>query len=88
MIRFIDLGKQVGGDNSDEDYPREFAFFNTVSDLFIVVQGQQVFSSLFHFENLCKQIVYGQRALDEATTARCVALCPEWTNERLTSRRS
>jgi hypothetical protein len=35
VIRFIDLGKQIAVDETDPDYPREFAFFDTVSGEFI-----------------------------------------------------
>ena len=46
MIRFIDLGKQIGpGAGVDEDWPRQFAFFNTVDDRFIELGYEQVFES-------------------------------------------
>ena len=35
MMRFIDLGKQIAVDETDPDYPREFAFYNTVDDSFL-----------------------------------------------------
>ena len=35
MIRFVDLGQQLGG--SDDEWPREFAWYNTVTSTFINV---------------------------------------------------
>lgn len=35
MMRFIDLGKQIAVDETDPDYPRQFAFYNTASGEFI-----------------------------------------------------
>lgn len=39
MIRFIDLGRQIAVDETDEEWPRQFAFYNTVSDEFISLSG-------------------------------------------------
>lgn len=47
MIRFIDLGKQIGG---TDDWPREFAFFNTITDRFETFGAEQVFESKKDFE--------------------------------------
>lgn len=30
MMRFIDLGKQIAVDETDPDYPRQFAFYDTI----------------------------------------------------------
>lgn len=46
MIRYVDLGKQLAVDETDSDWPEQFAFFSTVSDQFVVINGYVVFNSL------------------------------------------
>jgi hypothetical protein len=73
MLRFIDLGKQLGG--IDDDSPRHFAFYNTVTDMFIDLQSQfQVWDSWEHFERQFREFQYG----DEALLQRFKNLCPDW----------
>ena len=45
MIRFIDLGKQIAEDHSDPDWPREFAFYDTLQASFLSFSVQQIFDS-------------------------------------------
>jgi hypothetical protein len=47
MIRFVDVGRQLG---LDEEWPRQFAFFNTVTDTFVSFRGIQVWDSRANFE--------------------------------------
>jgi len=83
MIRFIDLGKQIG---LDEDWPREFAFYNTVVDDFIKLNGTVVWNNFKEFEQDFKAD-FGNRYLDYFE--RLKSLCPEWVfnseNGKLTS---
>ena len=67
MIRFIDLGKQIG---LDEEWPREFCFWSTVSDRFLEFQGSQVWSSWRDFESDYDE--------DDQMLERLKGLCPEW----------
>ena len=71
MIRFIDLGKQIGGD--DETWFREFAFYNTVSDRFIEYGGTQVWGCIEDFENDWKQFDRGEFPFE-----RFKSLIPDW----------
>lgn len=48
MIRFVDLGKQLG---LDEGCPRQFAFYNTVVDAFVTTDLGCVWSSWKEFED-------------------------------------
>lgn len=75
MIRFIDLGKQIASYENDPEFPRQFAFYDTMSDTFISANGGQVFDSWDEF-------------LDQAATElslerinRCRSLCPKWVFE-------
>ena len=45
MIRFVDLGEQIC------EGKREFAFFNTVPDSFIELDGVQTFCCQYDFES-------------------------------------
>ena len=49
MIRFIDLGKQIAVDESDPEWHRQFAFFNTIDDHFLEFNGEQVWESWAEF---------------------------------------
>lgn len=55
MMRFIDLGKQIAVDESDEEWPRQFAFFNTVDSHFLEFDGEQVWDSWTDFEDSWKE---------------------------------
>lgn len=72
MIRFIDLGKQIGCD--EEDWPREFAFYNTVSSMFIDLGGSgfQTWDSWQSFEEDWKM---SDRSIP---LERFLSLCPDW----------
>jgi hypothetical protein len=70
MIRFIDLGKQIG---IDEEWPREFAFFDTVSDKFLKFGNEQVWES---WNDFLESGFIGQYFID-----RLKPLCPSWVFE-------
>ena len=74
MIRFIDLGKQIAVDETDPDYPRQFAFFDTIYSRFIDIGGEVVFDS---FADLIEHV-----AVDSSITQpffdRIVGLMPDW----------
>jgi hypothetical protein len=72
MMRFIDLGKQIGCD--EEDWPREFAFFNTVPSRFLEFKGSQTWSSWALFE-----IDFNE---DLELKNRLKRLCPEWVFQK------
>jgi hypothetical protein len=72
MMRFIDLGKQIAVDESDPDYPRQFAFYNTISDTFIVANGGSVFDSWDEF------LEQAAEELSIEAINRLRSLCPEW----------
>lgn len=46
MIRFVDLGHQLGVDSED---PRMFAFFDTTTDTFVSFQGVEAWESMADF---------------------------------------
>ena len=71
MIRFVDLGKQIGGD--DEDWDREFAFYNTVSDRFINFGGSQIWATVSDFESDYKKFANNDHPLE-----RFLSLIPDW----------
>jgi len=50
MIRFIDLGKQIAVDETDPEWPRQFAFYDTVYDVFYEFGGEQVWDNWKEFE--------------------------------------
>ena len=72
MIRFIDLGKQIAVDENDPEWPRQFAFYDTISDSFISVNGGQVFDSWRDFDT------YANGELTPEFILRCKSLCPPW----------
>jgi hypothetical protein len=49
MIRFILIGNQI--DDDDEQPGHHFAFFNTVNDLFITLDNEQVWQTWEEFEH-------------------------------------
>ena len=71
MIRFIDLGKHIATDESDPEWPREFAFYDTLEAKFLSFSGQSVFDS---HEDLIEQM----DDLEAAYVKRIMGLIPEW----------
>ena len=77
MIRFVDLGKQLGvleEDDPENDWPRQFAFFNTIDSQFIKIAGYVVFDSLSDF----LQAVEQEDEVDPIFINRLLGLMPEW----------
>ena len=71
MIRFIDLGSQIG---IDDTWPREFAWFNTVTDTFLNFGGSETWYSWDDFE--------GDWTSESAfTLERLRSLCQPWVFE-------
>ena len=75
MIRFIDLGKQIAVDETDPEWPRQFAFYNTVNDRFVSANGAHVFDSWREFDT------YANDELEPEFILRCKRLCPLWVFE-------
>jgi hypothetical protein len=80
MIRFIDLGKQIASDETDPDYPRQFAFYNTISDQFLSTNGGQVWYSWDDFLN------NAALELSLEMIERCRSLCPAWVFDSVLER--
>jgi hypothetical protein len=76
MIRFIDLGKQIG---LDEDWPREFSFYNTITDLFISFNGTEVWKCRRDLDE-DMDFEYGFRK-NEDLRDRLFSLLPDWVPE-------
>src|SRR5271163_3779191 len=75
MIRFIDLGKQIAVDETDPDWPRQFAFFDTVTDTFIELdQNGYVWNSWIDI------LKFGSGD-DPKLLDRLWDLSPAWTKE-------
>lgn len=74
MIRFIDLGKQIAVDETDPDWPRQFAFFDTIYNRFVTINGYAVFDSMADLMSEMQQ--------DDAMTPefgnRLFGLMPDW----------
>lgn len=70
MIRFIDIGKQVG---LDEEWGREFCFWNTVTDRFIEFAGHQMWRS---WEDFREDYEY-EKTLPYPIE-RFKNVCPDW----------
>jgi hypothetical protein len=70
MIRFIDVGSQVG---LDETWPRQFSFWDTVTDRYIELDGEQMWSTWAEFEE-----TYLGAASRPHNLERFKSLCPEW----------
>lgn len=73
MIRFIDLGKQIAFDENDPNWPRQFAFYNTVNDKFVTISDIQVFDSLGELVAALED-----DACDIELCNRLMRLLPEW----------
>lgn len=71
MIRFIDLGRQIALDESDPEWPREFAFYDTLQASFLSFDGQSVFDS---HEDLIEQM----DDVESSYMKRIISLIPEW----------
>ena len=74
MIRFIDLGKQIANYEEDSEWPRQFAFFNTVNDQFVSINGYVVFDSLADFLSEVEQA----EEVDPIFISRLCSLMPDW----------
>ncbi len=81
MIRFIDLGKQIG---LDEEWSRQFAFFNTIPDKFLEIGGDHVWDSFAELDDSlrieCKNTFEGNLAY-KYWMDRLKPLCPLWVFE-------
>jgi hypothetical protein len=77
MIRFIDIGLQISpyseGD-PEADWPRQFAFFNTIDSQFVKINGEVVFDGL---GDLISQIEQDDVVTPEFAN-RLFGLTPEW----------
>jgi hypothetical protein len=77
VIRMIDLGAQT----SDGDGPRQFAFWNTVSDQFLDYNGTQVWTNE---EDLRADLVWHLGAEQaDITFTRLQPLVPEWAKVKI-----
>lgn len=72
MMRFIDLGKQIAPYEDDPEYPRQFAFYNTINDQFVVVNGGTVFDTWDEFLDQAA----GELSVEQIN--RLKSLCPKW----------
>lgn len=71
MIRFVDLGKQLG---IDDEWPREFSFFNTVSCNYVTLGHHQTWDCWEDFEE-CHQAYMDHWMYP---LERFKSLCPDW----------
>jgi hypothetical protein len=71
LIRFVDLGKQLG---LDDEWPRQFAFFDTISDTFMEINGSQVWDSWMSFHADAAQ----DTDVDEEMFKRMHRLTADW----------
>lgn len=72
MIRFIYIGKQIGGTNEPPD-ERDFAFWDTVTDSFCYITDTCLFHSVEDFEDA---VAAGFD--DEKFVKRLRQLIPPW----------
>lgn len=73
-VRFIDLGKQIG---VSEEWPRQFAFWNTTRDEFINIGDYFIWASWDEFqENFVNSL-----HIHAFTLERFESLCPAWVFE-------
>jgi hypothetical protein len=70
MIRFILIGSQISLNEGDTD----FAFFSTVTDRFIAINGQSVFNSRDDFKEACS---YALTSIYSAYLVRLYGLIPD-----------
>ena len=76
MIRFIDIGKQIAVDETDPEWPRQFAFWDTIYDVFLRFDGEQVWDDWKSFERAF--IAQEPFTYDKELLNRCRVLCPQW----------
>lgn len=74
MIRFVDIGRQLAVDENDESEPRQFAFYNTIYNQFVKINGYHVFDSLGDF---LSEVEQDDEISAEFATRLC-GLMPEW----------
>lgn len=78
MMRFVDLGTQL---HLSGNGPRQFAYFNTVSDVFLEFSGAQVWSNWKEFTEDFRH----DKNFDEKSTGtlyqRLSALRADWVPE-------
>jgi hypothetical protein len=74
MIRFVDIGRQLAVDEKDESEPRQFAFYNTIYNQFVKINGYHVFDSL---ADLIQEMEQEDSMTAEFAT-RLISLTPEW----------
>ena len=75
MIRFIDLGQQIG---VTSNHPRQFAFFTVGIDVFVEMNGNQVWDSWKSFEkDYSEENMHEQ---DVRYMQRFKSLCPTWVH--------
>ena len=79
MIHFVDLGKQLAP--LEDNPPRQFAFFNTVIDRFVTINGYQVFDSL---SDLIMEME-ADKFIDEEQYNRLLSLLPVWAQQDVDS---
>lgn len=77
MVRFVDLGKQLAVDETDPEWPRQFAFFDTISDTFMEINGSQVWDTWIDFHTDACQ----DTDVDEALFKRLHGLAGSWVHE-------
>jgi hypothetical protein len=87
MMRFIDLGKQIAVDESDPDWDREFAFFNTINDHFLEFDDEQVWDSWEQFEKSLMEHFQPisskqEKEYVDGLMRRLKSLCPKWVFEK------
>lgn len=84
MMRFIDIGTQIGpGDDVSDDWPRQFAFFDTITDTFITASGNQVWDCWddLHSDLLEERKRTKHTQQVDEHIARLKRLCPDWVFE-------
>jgi hypothetical protein len=74
MIRFVDIGRQLAYDEKDESEPRQFAFYNTMFNQFVKINGYHVFDSL---ADLMQELEQDDTITAEFAT-RLINLTPKW----------
>jgi len=78
MIRFVDLGKQIG---LDEEWPREFAYFDTIVDLFVKVNDEHLWASWDEFKESYRMEHTTDAPENFYPLERFENLCHPWAKE-------
>jgi hypothetical protein len=96
MIRFINLGKQIWAvDEEDErsdpeffsDFPRHFAFWDTITKRFLEFDDEQIWTNWQAFEAALQE-AFGtewekaKSGNGKTWIERCKGLCSEWVFEK------